>query len=73
MLDFRRLDSPHREMMAVPQARTEEILAEWAGELGAEIRRGHQVVGLEQDEDGVDLDVRTTSGDRHRVRAAPDR
>jgi 2-polyprenyl-6-methoxyphenol hydroxylase-like FAD-dependent oxidoreductase len=49
-------DSPVH-VLAVPQRRVVEVLAERARELGVEIRSGHEVIGLSQDDDGVTLDV----------------
>ncbi|MFI1290616.1 rifampin monooxygenase [Streptomyces sp. NPDC020792] len=48
-----RLDTAHPYGLAIPQPVTERLLNEHALELGAEIRRGHEVVGLSQDEDAV--------------------
>jgi len=47
----------------VPQARTEQILAARALALGAEIRRGHAVVGLDQDDAGVTVRVSADGGE----------
>ncbi|WEH41075.1 rifampin monooxygenase [Streptomyces sp. AM 2-1-1] len=47
------LDTAHSYVLAIPQVTTERLLAEHAAELGAEVRRGHEVVGLEQDGQGV--------------------
>ncbi|MFF1905206.1 rifampin monooxygenase [Kitasatospora sp. NPDC058218] len=47
------LDTAHPYGLTVPQQVTERLLDERALELGAEIRRGCEVVGLSQDEDGV--------------------
>ena len=61
-LDFTRLtDSPMRAML-LPQARLEGLLAERAIERGADVRRGHEVVGLHQDEDRVTVGVRGPDG-----------
>ncbi|QDY80454.1 FAD-dependent monooxygenase [Streptomyces qinzhouensis] len=49
--------------LAVPQWRTEQVLEEWVVELGAEIRRGHEVIGLEQTEDEVTVRVRGPEGE----------
>ena len=49
----RRLDTAHPYGLATPQPVTERLLGERALELGAEIRRGHEVVDLDQDEEGV--------------------
>ncbi|UXX92310.1 rifampin monooxygenase [Streptomyces sp. AD2-2] len=48
-----RLDTAHPYGVATPQPVTERLLAERAVELGTEIRRGFEVVGLRQAEDGV--------------------
>ena len=48
--------------LAVPQWKTEHALEAWARELGTEIRRGHEVVALEQDDDGVVVDVQGPDG-----------
>jgi bifunctional hydroxylase/dehydrase len=57
LIDFGVLDSVHRSAHSYPQARTEAILGEWAAELGADVRRGVQVVGLDQDGYGVDVHI----------------
>jgi 2-polyprenyl-6-methoxyphenol hydroxylase-like FAD-dependent oxidoreductase len=64
-----RLDTNHPAMLAIPQANAEELLAERAAELGAQLRRGHDVVGLCQDQDGVNVEVAGPHG-RQRLRAA---
>jgi rifampicin monooxygenase len=48
-----RLDTAHPFGLAIPQAVTERLLTERAVELGAEIQRGCELVGLSQDEHGV--------------------
>ncbi|MER6786104.1 rifampin monooxygenase [Streptomyces sp. NPDC000658] len=48
-----RLDTAHPYGLAIPQPDTERLLDARARELGAEIRRGCEVVGLDQDEAGV--------------------
>ncbi len=47
------LDTAHDYVLGIPQPVTDSLLAERAVELGAQVRRGHEVTGLEQDEDGV--------------------
>ncbi|MFF4830208.1 FAD-dependent monooxygenase [Streptomyces sp. NPDC001315] len=69
LVDFGMLDSPHGTSHGIPQARTEEVLGEWAAELGADIRRGHQVVSLAADPYGVEVEVRTATG-TERLRAS---
>ncbi|MFE0641031.1 rifampin monooxygenase [Streptomyces sp. NPDC058877] len=48
-----RLDTAHPYGLATPQPVTERLLNERALELGTEIRRGGELVGLQQDEEGV--------------------
>ncbi|MFJ9612198.1 FAD-dependent monooxygenase [Kitasatospora sp. NPDC101176] len=48
--------------LAVPQWRTEHALEGWARELGAEIRRGHELTGFTQDADGVAVEVTGPDG-----------
>ncbi len=45
-----RLDTAHGYVLGIPQTTTDRLLAEHATELGAEIRRGCELVGLSQDE-----------------------
>ncbi|MBP2050037.1 2-polyprenyl-6-methoxyphenol hydroxylase-like FAD-dependent oxidoreductase [Streptomyces griseochromogenes] len=52
-----RLDSAHAYVLGIPQTTTDRLLAEHAAELGAEIRRGRELVGLSQDEDGVTAEL----------------
>jgi rifampicin monooxygenase len=48
-----RLDTAHSYILGIPQHVTERLLAEHAAEVGAEIRRGTELVGLSQDDHGV--------------------
>ena len=52
-----RLDTAHPYVLGIPQTVTERLLAEHATEVGAEIRRGCEVTGLSQDEDGVTVEL----------------
>ena len=52
-----RLDTAHPYILGIPQTVTERLLAEHAVELGVELRRGWELVGLGQDEDGVTVEV----------------
>ncbi|MFF8942460.1 rifampin monooxygenase [Streptomyces sp. NPDC014864] len=52
-----RLDTAHPYGLATPQPVTERLLEERARELGAELRRGRELVGLSQDEDGVGVEL----------------
>jgi 2-polyprenyl-6-methoxyphenol hydroxylase-like FAD-dependent oxidoreductase len=57
-------DSPLRAL-PLPQRRLEDVLAERAVQLGIEVRRGHEVTGLEQTDEAVSLDVRGPEGNYH--------
>ncbi|MFJ4920866.1 rifampin monooxygenase [Streptomyces sp. NPDC088725] len=61
-----RLDTAHPYGIAASQQVTERLLTERALELGAEIRRGREVVGLSQEDDGVTVEL--TDGTRLRSR-----
>ncbi|KOX24543.1 FAD-dependent oxidoreductase [Saccharothrix sp. NRRL B-16348] len=52
-----RLDTAHPYVLGIPQPTTDRLLAERATELGAEIRRGSELVGLDQDDDGVTVEL----------------
>src|ERR671912_1751856 len=52
-----RLDTAHPYILGIPQTVTERLLTEHATELGVEIRRGCELVGLSQDEDGVTVEL----------------
>ncbi|MER6174657.1 rifampin monooxygenase [Streptosporangium sp. NPDC001681] len=52
-----RLDTAHGYVLGIPQTTTDRLLAERAAEAGAEIRRGCELVGLSQDEDGVTVEL----------------
>ncbi|MEU1898406.1 MULTISPECIES: rifampin monooxygenase [Nocardiopsis] len=51
------LDTAHPYGLAIEQPVTERLLDERALELGADVRRGHELVGLSQDEDGVSVEL----------------
>jgi 2-polyprenyl-6-methoxyphenol hydroxylase-like FAD-dependent oxidoreductase len=52
-----RLDTAHGYVLGIPQTITDRLLAERATELGAEIRRGCELVGLSQDDHGVTAEL----------------
>ncbi|MFM9455350.1 rifampin monooxygenase [Streptomyces europaeiscabiei] len=60
------LDTAHAYGVATPQPVTERLLHEHAAELGADIRRGSELVGLSQDENGVTAEL--ADGTRLRAR-----
>ncbi|GAA3147239.1 FAD-dependent monooxygenase [Planomonospora alba] len=67
-LDFTQLADPPMHALPLPQQLLERLLDERAGELDADIRRGHQVIGMTQDDAAVTLEVRGPDGP-YRVRA----
>jgi 2-polyprenyl-6-methoxyphenol hydroxylase-like FAD-dependent oxidoreductase len=60
-----RMDTAHNYTLGIPQVVTERLLTEHAIEVGVRIRRGCEVVGLDQDDDGVSAEL----ADGTRVRA----
>ncbi|MCA1005148.1 rifampin monooxygenase [Rhodococcus hoagii] len=51
------LDTAHSYVLGIPQPVTDRILADRALELGTEIRRGHELVGITQDDDGATVEL----------------
>lgn len=68
-LDFRPLDTPFPYTIALPQARTEELLEERARTAGARIVRGHRVTGFTEHAESVTVCVDGTAGS-YKLRAA---
>jgi 2-polyprenyl-6-methoxyphenol hydroxylase-like FAD-dependent oxidoreductase len=52
-----RLDTAHGYTLGIPQVITDRLLLEHALEVGTEIRRGRELVGLSQDDDGVTVEL----------------
>jgi rifampicin monooxygenase len=52
-----RLDTAHPYVLGIPQTTTDRLLTEHAVELGVEIRRGRELVGLSQDDHGVTVEL----------------
>jgi len=67
-VDFTHLADPPMQLLPLPQPRLERLLDELARELGAEVRRGQEVVGLSQEDATVTADVRGSDG-QYRVTA----
>lgn len=61
-VDLSELTDPPLRAMVLAQQELERVLGEHAGELGADVRRGHEVVAVSQDNDVVVLDVRGPDG-----------
>lgn len=64
VLDLRHPESRFSYSLIVQQARTEMLLRRRAERLSVPILRGTEVIGLNQDAEGVDLVVRTSQGQR---------
>lgn len=60
------LDTTHPYVLGIPQPEVDRLLTERALELGADIRRGCEVVRLTQHDDGVDVEL--ADGSRLRSR-----
>jgi bifunctional hydroxylase/dehydrase len=73
VFDFTVLPDAHFGARGIPQSLTEKVLEEWAGELGADIRRGWEFVSLDDgflDGDGVHLTVLDPQGVPRRLHAS---
>jgi rifampicin monooxygenase len=51
------VDSAHAYLLGIPQPVVERLLEEHATELGAEVRRGSELIDFEQDDDGVTVEL----------------
>ncbi|WP_138759960.1 rifampin monooxygenase [Modestobacter altitudinis] len=58
------LDSAHAYLLGIPQPVLVHLLEERAMDLGAQVRRGRAVAGVEQDDDGVTVEL--TDGEQLR-------
>jgi 2-polyprenyl-6-methoxyphenol hydroxylase-like FAD-dependent oxidoreductase len=56
-IDLTGVDTHFPGVWSIPQTRLEQVLADWAVELGVEIRRDHEVIGLDGLGDGVRVHV----------------
>lgn len=61
-LDLGGTDSPYAGQWKVPQARTEELLWEWAADLGAELLRGREVYAIDERDDHVVVSAHGPAG-----------
>jgi 2-polyprenyl-6-methoxyphenol hydroxylase-like FAD-dependent oxidoreductase len=60
------LDTTHDYILGMPQPVTDRLLEEHAAELGAQLRRGTELIGFEQDDEGVTVEL--ADGSRLRSR-----
>ncbi|WP_433236406.1 FAD-dependent monooxygenase [Streptosporangium sp. CA-135522] len=61
-MDFSRFETRHPYMLAILQVTIERLLEERAAELGVRVRWSSEVVGVAQDDAGVDVEVRGAEG-----------
>ncbi|MGW6376696.1 FAD-dependent oxidoreductase [Rhodococcus sp. NPDC055112] len=61
-LDLTRLPSRYRYALITPQTNVDQALARYACEQGAVIHRGTEVIGLEQESDGVTVTAQPKGG-----------
>lgn len=67
-VDFAVLEGAHQAAKSVPQSATETVLEGWAADLGADIRRNHELLGIAEKDDAVEITVRGPEGE-HLLRA----
>ena len=60
--DFTQLADPPLNVLSLPQPQLERLLDEHAGELGADVRRGHQMTDFAEQNDGVTAVVQSPGG-----------
>ncbi|MFF1481858.1 FAD-dependent monooxygenase [Streptomyces sp. NPDC058301] len=61
-INFDELDESHYGVMGLAQSRTEETLGAWVEELGVTVRRGYEVTGYRETEDGVVVEYQGPDG-----------
>lgn len=66
-LDFTLLDTEFPFTLLLPQQDTERLLEAYARECGADIRRGHDVVGITHDGEMVEIEIEAENGRRYAV------
>lgn len=64
-LDVSKVPSHYPGFWKVPQFRTEAMLQEWVVELGADLRRSHELCGLTEQMDHVDAEIVGPNGAVH--------
>jgi bifunctional hydroxylase/dehydrase len=61
-MDFDILDGARFGGKTLPQSHTEAMLAGWAADVGVDFRRGCELIGLTEDNDGVTAEVNGPNG-----------
>jgi 2-polyprenyl-6-methoxyphenol hydroxylase-like FAD-dependent oxidoreductase len=67
-IDLTHLDSPYQFAMITPQTNVDQALGAYAAAQGAEIRRGVEVIALDQDPEGVTVTARGEAEQRWRAK-----
>ncbi|MEV0604410.1 FAD-dependent monooxygenase [Streptomyces sp. NPDC050315] len=67
-VDFGVLEGAHQAAKTIPQSQTEAVLEAWVGELGTDLRRGHELVSFLDKGDAVEVTVRTPDGSTQTLR-----
>jgi bifunctional hydroxylase/dehydrase len=68
-VDFSLVEGGHFGGKNIPQSQTEDMLEQWAIQLGADIRYSAELLGFHADADGVEVEVQMPTG-QHRFRAS---
>ncbi len=68
-IEWRHLETRFGFTLGLPQNHTEDILRQWAGDSGAEIRHGTALQAFREDGDGVQVEALDASGESHTLRA----
>ncbi|MER7351132.1 FAD-dependent monooxygenase [Streptomyces aurantiacus] len=68
-LDFDESESRHPYPLMILQNVIERLLEEWGTELGVRVRRSAEVTGIQQDEDGVTVELGAAEGAPETLRA----
>lgn len=63
-IDLSHLDSPYPFVLVTPQTNVDRTLLDYAQRYGADVRRGVEVVGIDQDADGVTVTARSQDSSR---------
>ncbi|MFC9932096.1 FAD-dependent monooxygenase [Streptomyces sp. NPDC127190] len=61
-VDFAVLQGAHQAAKSVPQSETEAVLESWVTQLGADLRRSHELVSLTDGPDAVEVEVKGPDG-----------
>jgi bifunctional hydroxylase/dehydrase len=63
-VDFGLLEGAHQAAKGIPQSQTETVLESWVLRLGADLRRGHEMISVKDTGDLVEIGVRGPEGEQ---------